>query len=600
MKIDTLQLDFFRSFVGLTLPTNAPRVLIAGVNGSGKTSVREALKWAFLGRCDVTDKRGVGADQLAPAGYKAGGVRVGMAVHGIGAALRHVKNGSAGFTVEGFSGPSALQQQALFQRLETTEALLEACLDTDAFLRLHHADAKALIMAILNVRVKFTDDPNDQGQTLDQLDHLYQSAFEDRKVAKRRLQQCIIPARPEAKEMPLLADIDLLLVEVRNKLEAASERLGAAGGQRQTLEARRQAIEQEREQLALQVPAQSYEDDIAALEERIGIMEGDDAGAPPTQQEAPKAGDPHRMQFLRGRIAALAVHNPAKGCVIEGDVPCKTAKKYFTDRWKALQNEVDASAEPAVEPSGPSPLAVVRKELEELHRRQTRADERRQRIERLDAELQALNAKLDEIPDTSDVENEVATLKGRIARGEKMRSEAESYWRQQGVVDQAEADRQALQAEVNSLEVLCDKLGPNGIRVQVLQEEIGKFAGAVNQFTAPFGYSVAFDLEPWAVRVNGRRVETFSKSERFRIGVALQLAIAAASGLSFAVVDEVDMLTSENNAIMTRLLLAAPVEQVFVLSSREPDRPLPNVAGVLAYRFGLQEGKTVVMERSGA
>ena len=50
MKLTQIDLTSFRSFQGMGLSLAANRVLIGGLNGTGKTSIRDAIAWTLLGR----------------------------------------------------------------------------------------------------------------------------------------------------------------------------------------------------------------------------------------------------------------------------------------------------------------------------------------------------------------------------------------------------------------------------------------------------------------------------------------------------------------------------------------------------------------------
>ncbi len=49
MRLSFLDLKGFRSFKGEQMELGAPRVLFAGLNGTGKTTVRDAIQWTLLG-----------------------------------------------------------------------------------------------------------------------------------------------------------------------------------------------------------------------------------------------------------------------------------------------------------------------------------------------------------------------------------------------------------------------------------------------------------------------------------------------------------------------------------------------------------------------
>ncbi len=133
-----------------------------------------------------------------------------------------------------------------------------------------------------------------------------------------------------------------------------------------------------------------------------------------------------------------------------------------------------------------------------------------------------------------------------------------------------------------------------------LAAALDPFLAAINSFTATFGWTVSIVAEPWAVMVNGRPVSTYSKSAQYRIGIALQIAIARLSGLSFCIVDELDMLDVSNREAVGKMLMASDLEQVIILGTREPGSALPNVSGMLAYRLAQKDGRSEVVEASGS
>lgn len=590
MRIAKLDLKAFRSFQQVALATDAPRVLIAGVNATGKTSVREAIKWVLTGRCEGLDGKGSGAEVLTPAG-SADGAAVTVELAGIGAVRRTAKNGSSGFAVQGFSGTGPTQQAALLAKLATTPAMLDAVLETDQFLALHHADAKALVLALLDVRITLGEEAT---YSLAELDDLYAQAYEDRKLAKRLVQQTLVPARPAEDAQPTVTAVEDQLTRLRGELERLSLSVGTTVGQRQML-LKRQAT------VAVRPPAPRWTDADAdrllEVEERLAMLEAEGETPP---GPAPSASGPDEVTFLRNRAEAIGAHKPTKGCVFDESIPCKTPKAEFARVARSIQAELATRDDTLTTPTAPpNPLTAVRQELKSLQAQQTAWTQWQTADQRRTQELQSLETELAALEDTTTHETQIATLKARIAKGQEILRQAQAHWAAVKAAEDAEATREARRADLERLETLCETLGPNGVRVQALQAAIGRFETLVNTYTAPFGWRVQFGLEPWAVHVNERPVETYSKSEQFRIGIALQIAIAALSGIGFAVIDELDMLDIQNRGLVTQMVLQAPLEQVFVLGTRELGVPLPQSPDVLAYRLAQREGQSVVVEQSG-
>ncbi len=589
MKLTTISLDGFRSYKGLTIDLSAPRLLFAGLNGSGKSGLLNAIRWALTGRCEGTDGRGAGAEVLIPVGEKAADVSV--TIDGIGRVHRtYAEKGGSAFSVQGFTGTSQIQQQALYIKLGTTPEFLDAVLSPDVFLNLGHAEAKALVLSLLNVRIPV--DGSDV--TLDELDVLYKQAFEDRKVAKKVLAGHVVPEAPMAANMPSLALIDAQLAKLRGEESALRQQIGEAVGKRQALQAELTKVSQPVHSLV----TEDLSAEIATAEATLRELEA--SIAPPTHAAPPAKSDPQRLQFLRSTVQILQNHVPTKGCVIDSEVPCKTAAKAFSDRLATLNQELramDPKDQNASQAPMESPLTAARRRLESLRQQQAQREQAMRVNHERAARAAVLEAELAALPQTADQEAAIKTLQARIWTGEDLLKNARAYLAAVEATQTAESKRITLAAEVASLEHRVELLGPNGVRVKALADALGTFTAAVNPYLKPFGWKIGFSLDPWTVLANNRPVETYSRSERYRIGIALQLGIAQMSGLNFAVVDEIDMLDVTNRAAVTKMLLQAPLDQILIMGTREESQALPKIPNVLCYRLSRESGTTAVLER---
>lgn len=595
MRLTKLELTAFKSFAGVVLPVDAPRVLIGGLNGTGKTSVREGVKWALQGRCQATDGKGSGVGQLAPLGTSL--VAVGLQ----DATGRHVsrqwKNGESTLTVSGFTGTAQAQQQGLYDHFKTDERFLSSVLDSSVYLDLHHADAKALILALLNVRIRLSD-TDDHEYTLDEMDALHKTAFDKRRDHKRDLQRFGVPSKPAERSVPSLQAVDDQLAKLRKLLEDQQQALGAAGGSSDVLRKRKADVEELLTSCVNQIAALealNLQQEIESIEERLAIIEADVPADPSL------AGEVVNVEFLTTRSATIVKHDPKAGCILSTDIPCETAKKHFTKVAKAMQALI-AAAPTADAPKSESPLTTVRKTLNGLKAKAAELTYFREHKPKLIWELTEIDEALKTAGDTTEAQKLVDETKARIAKGQDVRKDAEAYWTAQKAFEEAMATRVRMETELQTLEQTVDALGPNGLRAQALSAAMGRFEEAVNTFSTPFGFTFKMSVDPWEVMVNGRGLETYSKSEQYRIGIAIQLAIAAVSGLSFAIVDEVDMLDANNRMLLTKMIMTAPLEQVIILSTREDNQALPSgVPGLWAYRLGKDDGgRSFVAEQSAA
>jgi len=587
MKLTHLDLTNFRSFRGTTVPLDAPRLLFAGLNGSGKTSVAEAITWVLTGCSSLTDARGAGAEVLIPEGGKI--AEAAVTIEGIGKVSRaYAEKGGGSFSVQGMTGTGQIQQQALYNKLNTTPEFLRAVLSTEAFLDLNHVEAKAMVLSLLGVQFEIREPLTAEHSeriityTLDELDMHYKQAFEDRKAAKKVLASCVVPDKPQG-QMPTIQAIEDQLGKLRMDLGALQKVVGSVSGRRQSLQG-----EQERLQAVLnQAVGEDLSGQIDGLQAKLASLEA--AVVPIQHGEAPKKGDAvAQLAYLRPKVQQLQNYEPSNKCVFDPGIPCKTPAKAFSDRLaemvaelKALDPKPEKSAQTVTE----SPLTTIRNQIHGLeihqHNRQMLIKGRdlaEQRAEEIRQELDAL-------PQTATQDAEIATLQIRIGKGEELLKNARIYWHAVETYDDAVKRQQIQKAEVDRLESLVEQLGPNGIRVQALAEAMGKFEAAVNPYVQPFGWTITFSVDPWMTFANGRPVETYSRSERYRIGIALQMGIAMMSGLNFAIVDEIDMLSHDNRQAVTSMLLKAPLDQILILGTREPNQALPKMPGVIAYRL---------------
>ncbi len=603
MRIKELELSSFRSFRGLTLPVDAQKVIIGGQNGSGKSSLREAIRWVLTGRCGVTDGRGVGADRLAPFGSDL--VEASVTLHGIGKVSRRKQGESTSFTVEGLKGDASSQSMALFYKLQTVPEYLDAVLETEHFLRLDHVNAKALLLSLLDVKITV----GETVYSLDELESAYAGAYEDRKLAKNRLKHLMVPAEP-GEAFPPLEAIDGQLSRLRAELLDAAGTSGQIAGQRKAIEARIAAVR------SLIKPvvslAENVDQIIAKAEWDVKRLEGEmfdahdvDIPAQTVAAKAPEKGSQERFIWLKQVIPSLEAHQPKKGCVLDNGTPCETHKLKFTSRIKTLKAELDALNSPAEDVPTPAVVApnpllellrAAQKELADFQNAKSRHDAIVAHNATQEAQLASLQRELDSLPAGSEGDSgKVAELQARINKGEMMLRHARAYWQSKDAYDKASGEQKSLQADVERLEELVEALGPKGARVGALANALGAFEVAINSVTSLWGWKVSIGVDPWAVSVNGRRIETYSESEQFRMGIGIQLAVAQMSGLSFAIIDRIDMLDANNRRMVGEMLTEAPLEQIFMLSTREPNVPMPpSDESRIAYRFILDDGTTTV------
>ena len=670
MVINSLEIANFRSHARSAIALRS-RTFLFGRNNSGKSTALDAIRFALTGKLEGIDganrnivelinerslERLTAAQSVEERGSFSLGVR--LRLNDPTLAPRRQSDGREVFldvneNGKDWRGSKTDKQTELYKRIGATEAEVLACLDSSAFLRLHHADAKALTMRLMDAKIPATPlEPLGIGGplTVEQLGQEYKRAFDKRTVAKRDLDRHSVYPAPtllDGEEPPSVAAITEQLDDLRNDeaviVRDSSELLGR---KREIL---RQIEELTTDKLEIEKRIASYGDpdrDCDTIESRLEAWPGlvleaePEMPAPPTFARLNLEGDERerdakqealvdargRLKVIEEQVGYLAKHNPSAGCVLDPSVPCKTPAKSFAARLEALralleqtENEIGAGAEQleavralitrrrdeaaATEAKASAEYRAAaaardkvrksNKAAEERHRSERAAVERSlaeararagylqqdqatlaqvlERIERLGRDLIGLG-------DVQEPEG-LDQVRARIKAGEQILEEA-TRWHEANRLHRESRDAHAdLEREVAWLEHLVEQLGPKGLVVDALETARAAFEARVNRALAKWGYSIGFVLDPWLVRVNGRPSSQLSISERLRVGIALQLAVAELCGLMFVTIDQVDLLDAENRAILLEVLDGWSGQAV-IASMRDERDGLPTGADV--------------------
>lgn len=606
MKITAVELKSFKSYVGTLVDTDAKRILLSGENGTGKsTLLRDAILWVLTGETPDISGKGSGGELLVPDWTGVNEVLASVVLDGaVRVERRWTPVTGQTLTVTDWTGNLTEQQNALYAKVGASAALLRVLVDARAFLRLDHADAKKLLLDVLNVQIPVLIGAETVTHTLESLEAAYQEVFNLRRDAKAKVKGIPVPAAPTtATVFKPLKQYDERMQDLRGQLDAAQRAIGETVGQRAALTKQIADAEGKRERCQTQWTLAQIDDDIANVEAEISSLTLKAQNQPmPEPVSSGAVVGPERVAFLRNRVEALSAHNPKKGCVLDPDVPCETAKVAFSKRAKGLQGELDAMpTSPTKAPVVPvDPAAGLEAELGALRQRRDTVERTLQTYADLSTQIDAGQQALAALPDTSEQDDQIAAIAETIAKGVLIIKNATEFYDAQARHQKGLAQREAAQLDVDRLEALCTLLGPSGARVDALRDAFKGFETTINPYLKPFGWTVHLEADPWSVRVNRRLVQTYSASERYRIGVALQLALAQMSGVGFCVIDELDILDKATRDVVGRMLYQSEVGQIVILGTRDPGVPLPTLPVTICYRVGQTEGRSAIIERTPA
>lgn len=598
MRLHRLECHDFGSLRHLALDFDPHLTLIYGPNASGKSSVVDALLYVLTGLCRGTDRRGAGLEHVISEGGE--GLKVTATISPADrrdrpmTVVRGVKGRTSTLLLDGALGPIAAQQAELCERLGASEAVLETLCQSRAFLKLGHADAKALLLQVLRVSVTV----DGTTYTLPQLEAAYQQAFDERRAAKSVLSSLVVPPAP-TEAAPDLAVLEAALAALEQELR---ERLvGAArdDGARVALERELAAAESDSALLDERLAAApDGTAEIAALEAELAQLEPADGSETAAQQHRiALASADGRLPMLERTLQSIRTHDPKKGCVLDAGIPCKTAATHFAGQVTRLDQAIATLK--ADKDAATAALADLRRAVQERERRENQlAGLRRDQTGRaaLLAQQTAtretrarLHDQIAALPPPATVDPAIAELEARIQRGTQTIREARALVDAWTTHQDATAKQQAHAKKVAALETRVEQLGPKGARVDALNAVVATFEGLINNALQRFGYSLQFVMDPWDVKVNGRSAVRLSESEALRVGVALQLALAEVTGVGLAIIDGADLLDGRNRSLLTQLL-AESESQVIVTCTRDADPPA--IDGLTVYWLALEQGAT--------
>lgn len=614
MEITRIDLTTFQSHTRSTFNLRR-RNYFVGSNNAGKSSVIDAITWALTGRARGVDGTNHDVKDLIQDG--AARLAVKLEIDRFGKIARETDGKKIYFKVKDWTGSNKAQQDELFQRLRITEDVLIACLDSAVFLNLHHHDAKRILFGVLDVRIlaEALAPLGIQGPiALEELDTHYGRAFDQRTATKNLLEAHAIYPEPEGDEPPAAADLQAALDALREEERAMLGDGGEARGRHAELTRSIDGLINEETQLRARID--SYGDpnaDLDAVEADIGRLPEPAKAADLFQEPAKpsKTSEDYtavdtrlvdargRLRMLDQTITAISGHEPARGCVLNAEIPCRTDLAEFTGKLEATNQEIKTlkseirtlesrqrglqtqlTNEQNATRAKVTADAAARHQRDELTRRRhalTLKITGKQNDEaRLDDVCRALAAKRSERDDLGDVAEPagLAELQARIRRGEGIITEARAWHDAMRRHVESKDRRAGLEAEVARLEDRVFKLGPKGLVIDALEAARAKFETSVNAALSLFGYELAFQFDPWTVLVNGRKSIRLSESERLRVGVALQLAIASIAGVGFAAIDRVDMLDAENRAVLSDVIEAFD-GQLLMAATKDPDYTAP-------------------------
>jgi len=601
VKIQSIKLDQFQSWQESRIEFVKPIIFALGQNNAGKSSLARAMEIALRGKPSLARTKALVVADLIREGAKRATIEVAIEPatgakpltirRTIGAAgiESHINGSPVNKDVFDFYSPVGL--------LDPDGVFMVLC-NATGFFDLEPDKQKAILEGLVDQSVPpeaLAGLPAPQGplaqapKTLKDIEEQYTLAFAARREVKAASKFGPTIANPGP--VPNIEAIETKLAGLREEERALIDKVGRRSGERKVYEDQLARTEQ----AILRVEAELLA--LGTVEAATkALTEARDALTSARTMSATTTSGTEQLKRLKAAETKLL---GLKGlCVIsDGDlkVPCplnKETKGRIGEEWAKLREQIEASIGGAVTPKD---VAVAETAERAAVKRCEDVARKAKELSGLRETQTALKSDLADLPADADTEP-LSKLRARIQAGESNLATANAMTTQAAkYAEQIEA-RDSQVTRLRDLEALVKAFGPKGIRERLLSERIGAVMEALNTSMNGFGLKATLSYDPWVVRLNGRHPELASASERFRAGVAFQVALAHLTGLRFVIVDAVDILDKHNRSVLFGLLAAALqdgwIEQAVILATSQEapkkDQELPDYVQRLIVRRGAE------------
>ena len=614
MQINSLMLDNFTSHRRTFLEfKKTPKIhLFLGSLNAGKSSIKKAIEFALVGQCESYRKRNDNVRDLIHDldGAKRFQVRVdtnlGIAERGVALTSRYVEWINK-------KGESCEQVEVPFR-----EEIISACLNTTDFFLWDSKAQKEAILNIIGVEVKheailekFEGDPaalellaGHKFNSIPALDNAYDKAYRERTDVNREIKLTKAPEPPDGEEPPIAKieeQLGKLEADEKKAIAETAELIGHGKGfQRNAMERLRGEITTLNNWFEnFQKPTKEAAKELTA---KLNKAKKDEAAHKKKYDELERARTyalAHMTQHSQAKVLLEHFDGSCIGATFKCPAQVKQIQAAVVEQT-ALEREKQGEAHDLKEKMMKldvdyTSLAQVEAEAEVFRKTTKSYNSNKEKLKELEEKLKELEAQEDttENPEVLKLEELKAEIAERIKVGKGVLEKAKEWKLRRELVDKVAERMKELEIKSGQLESLVEFFGPKGVRLQLIHDKVTAFQDAVNEHLTLFGFELDIQVDPWLIKARNRAVATLSRSERFRLGVALQISLAKWSKMNFICVDNAEILTPPFRTIMLDMIKEAKLDQSFIFwTLMVPDEEFekPPVKWVQFYMVKNEEG----------
>ncbi|THF58040.1 ATP-binding protein [Pseudothauera rhizosphaerae] len=585
MKLHHIAIHNFLGARTVDLPLAQPVTLLAGANGAGKSSLRDAISLALTADLCRVSKRGEAAALISEG---AAAARVFIQTDERDYEVAISKAGKITDSAAGNEPHAALPfvlDPARFARLTDTErrAMLFGLLGIETSHKAigermtRRGLAEQKIAAVLPIlRAGFGAGEKHAKEMASQARGSWKAitgeAYGDKKADGWALPAIDAPAGADKKA----ENAELQAKAVEAELAQAQQELGAA---RQDAATRREAatrIERLREQASM----------VERIKGRLKTAEENDENCRARLAESDgKSGLIHELAYALDRSLSLTI--PFGEMDADQRAVLKTAGSTL-DAYTAQHGKPAAPA-----PADPARADEIRRGLQTAKSGAANARRDLATAEAAAIELAELEKAQQDNAATAPV---LDAIEARIAelteRRNNWQADARRYREAAGAAARrAQQIEQATRhhVDVQQWSAIADALSPDGIQAEMIAEALAPLNKLLAEHAALAQWAPVLIGADMSITAAGRAYGLLSESERWRADALLAVAIAALSGLRFVVLDRLDVLdaTGREDALywLSDVAEAGQIDTALVLATLKSAPPAGALPAHIASRW---------------
>ena len=579
-----------------------------GANGAGKSSVKDAIRWAMTGII-----------RRDPLRYDEKSCSVVLEVNdGIQIQRKKAKTGSPELVVgKGdmtFDGTTTEIQDTLLNQLKVTPEQLDAIFDTSQFFLMSDDQRKNIITKALQIGLTRENVEDWLGKKYGNIrwDKYFESDDLDLDVSDPASEKICIDRRRAAKR--LVDDLQHKLdrpIEVEN---ASQESLSKCENRLKEINAELDSLREQKGKVDMLAQLKTQ---LAESEGRLKAAQGSDHKAvhaverrlmearmeldkwQPVKEKYGKrsSGLASEIALQEKMIEDMAALGTS--CVLSSSISCpmpkkdasslvaeaKKSLKELQKEAKLIQSDLDQSSDAIVKAN--FIISQAQAEIKGLRDVDIDAPAESQKISGLQKQIKEIESAAKAVAKIPELEESRRTGQEHI---EKLKSSLKQIAEREEIQSQLEA----AQEEVEVNDALAVALGAKGVRSTLLQDATQRINTIANKYFAPFGLGeMSFEIkasgrsEKFSVAVDGKPLENFSTGEQHCISIALQMILAELTGIRIVIIEETNTLTQElknglQECISNNL---DEFDNIIVLNAAD-EAPLTNNDMIQDYWFG--------------